>query len=104
MGNSAFVYSEFYDNIISLIDCICKDLIDAYCCVVWTKPFLDRKSKAWLTGGVYVAIMLFFDFIPWKAPVLAYVLGAAAIFFVMFLTDREYIAQKLFLARCRICR
>ena len=72
MGNSAFVYSEFYDNIISLIDCICKALIDAYCCVVWTKPFLDRKSKAWLTGGVYAAIMLFFDFIPWKAPVLAY--------------------------------
>ena len=103
MGNSAFVYSEFYDNIISLIDCICKDLIDAYCCVVWTKPFLDRKSKAWLTGGVYAVIMLFFDFIPWKAPVLAYVLGAAAIFFVMFLTDREYIAQKLFLAITYFC-
>ena len=59
MGNSAFTYSEFYDNIISLIDCICKALIDAYCCVVWTKPFLDHKSKAWLTGGVYAVIMLF---------------------------------------------
>lgn len=103
MGNSAFAYSEFYDNIISLIDCICKALIDAYCCVVWTKPFLDRKSKAWLTGGVYAFIMLFFDFIPWKAPMLAYVLGAAAIFFVMYLTDREYIAQKLFLAITFFC-
>ena len=103
MGNSAFTYSEFYDNIISLIDCICKALIDAYCCVVWTKPFLDHKSKAWLTGGVYAVIMLFFDFIPWKAPMLAYVLGAAAIFFVMYLTDREYIAQKLFLAITFFC-
>ena len=103
MGNSAFTYSEFYDNIISLVDCICKALIDAYCCVVWTKPFLDRKSKAWLTGGVYAVIMLFFDFIPWKAPMLSYVLGAAAIFFVMYLTDREYIAQKLFLAITFFC-
>ena len=34
---------------------------------------------------------------------LAYVLGAAAIFFVMFLTDREYIAQKLFLAITYFC-
>lgn len=103
MGNSAFTYSEFYDNIIFLIDCICKALIDAYCCVVWTKPFLDRKSKAWLTGGVYATIMLFFDFIPWKNPMLAYILGAAAIFFIMYLTDREYIAQKLFLAITYFC-
>ena len=34
---------------------------------------------------------------------LAYVLGAAAIFFVMYLTDREYIAQKLFLAITFFC-
>ena len=103
MGNSAFAYSEFYHNIISLIDCICDALIDAYCCVVWTGPFLNRKSKAWLTGGVYAAIMLFFDFIPWKNPMLAYALGTAAIFFVMYLTDREHIAQKLFVAVTFFC-
>lgn len=103
MGNSAFSYNEFYYNIISLIDCICDALIDAYCCIVWTRPFLDRQSKAWLVGGVYAAIMLFFDFIPWKAPMLAYVLGALAIFFVMYLTDREYVSQKFFVAITFFC-
>ena len=84
MDNLAFTYTDFYYNIISLIDCFCDALIDAYCCVVWTRPFLNRKSKAWLTGCVYAAIMLFFSFIPQKAPMLAYILGALAIFFVMW--------------------
>lgn len=104
MGGSEFHFTEFYYNILTMIDCICDALIDAYCCVVWTRSFLDHRKKAWLAGGVYAAVMLFFDFIPWKiSPMIDYLLGAAAIFFVMYLTDRKYVAQKLFLAITFFC-
>lgn len=95
---------EYYYQILSIIDCICDAMIDGYCCVVFTRPFLKRSAKAWCVGGVYAAIMLAFDFMPWYINVmLCYILGAMAIFITMYLIDREYIAQKLFLAITFFC-
>ena len=90
---------DFYLNIFSVIDRICSILISSYCCVIWTRPFLDRKTTAWLTGSTYAVTMLVLEFMPWHINnMLAYILGAAAVFLVMCLTDKEYLAQKLFLA------
>lgn len=95
---------ELYYQILTIVDCICDALIDGYCCVVFTKPFLKRNAKAWLVGGVYAMAMLAFDFMPWYINVmLSYILGAMAIFITMYLIDREYIAQKLFLAITFFC-
>lgn len=95
---------ELYYHILSVIDSICDAIIDGCCCMVFTKPFLDRKSKAWLTGGAYMATLLIFDFMPLYINVmLMYILGAAAIFFTMYLIDRTYAAQKLFLAITFFC-
>lgn len=95
---------DLYYKIFSVTDTICDNLIDAYCCVIWTKPFLDRSKKAWLTGGVYAAVMLIFDFMPWYISAMsAYILGAIAIFFAMCLMDRAYFSQKFFLAVTFFC-
>lgn len=95
---------ELYYQILSIVDSICDAMIDGYCCVVFTKPFLKRNAKAWLVGGVYAVTMLVFDFMPWYINVmLSYILGAMAIFITMYLIDREYIAQKLFLAITFFC-
>lgn len=95
---------DLYYKILSVTDTICDNLIDAYCCAILTKPFLDRREKAWLTGGVYAAIMFIFDFMPWYInPMSAYILGAIAIFFAMCLMDREYFSQKFFLAVTFFC-
>lgn len=95
---------EFYYQILSIVDCICDAMIDGYCCVVFTKPFLKRSEKAWLTGSIYAATMLTFDFMPWYINVmLFYILGAMVIFITMYLIDREYLAQKLFIAITFFC-
>lgn len=95
---------ELYYQILSIVDVICDAIIDGYCCVVLTKPFLDRKAKAWVTGSVYAVTMLIFDLMPWYINVmLSYILGAMTIFFTMYLIDRKYIAQKLFLAITFFC-
>lgn len=95
---------ELYYQILTVIDIICDAMIDGYCCVVFTRPFLAHKKKAWLTGGAYALTMLAFDFMPWYINVmLAYILGAAVICLTMYLNDRTYIAQKLFLSITFFC-
>lgn len=96
--------TEYYYKIINNIDNICHALIYAYCCVVWTRPFMDQRKKAWITGGAYAAAMLILTFMPWYiSPMLAYILEAAVVFLTMCLIDTEYITQKLFLAVTFFC-
>lgn len=95
---------EVYYQILSIIDSICDASIDGYCCVVFTKPFLGHKSKAWLAGVVYTVSMLVFDFMPWYIDgTLAHILGTMMLFITIYLIDREYIAQKFFLAITFFC-
>ncbi len=95
---------ERYYEIISDVNDILDILIVSYCCVVWIKPFLDRKEKAWLAGGAYAVTMAILDFMPYYInAMLAYGIGTLAIFLVICLTDREYIAQKVFLVITFFC-
>lgn len=95
---------EWYYQILSVSDDIITILATAYCCVVWTRPFLDRRKKAWLVGGTYAVTMLIFNFMSlYISAMLSYILGATAIFFMMYIIDRTYIAQKLFLAITFFC-
>lgn len=96
-------YQKYYD-ILSVIDSIFCTLIIAYCCVVWTKPFLDHKKKAWMAGGAYAATMLVLNYMPWYIDaMLAHLIGALMIFLVMSLSDRKYLTQKLFIAITFFC-
>lgn len=95
---------QSYFDILSKIDDICRTLIIAYCCVIWTRPFLDHKRKAWMTGGAYAVTMLVLNFMPWYiSAMLAYLAGALTVFLVMSLTDRKYLTQKLFVAITFFC-
>lgn len=95
---------QTYYNIFYQIDAVCSTLIIAYCCVVWTKPFLNHKRKAWLTGGSYAMTMLVLNFMPWYiSGMLAHLAGALMVFAVMSLTDRKYFLQKLFVAVTFFC-
>ncbi len=93
-----------YYDILTKIDNITSTLITSYCCVVWTRPFLDHGKKAWMAGGAYAVTMLFLYFMPWYInPMLAYIIGALSVFLVMSLTDRKYLTQKLFVAITFFC-
>ncbi|MDE7198355.1 MAG: hypothetical protein K2O15_05665, partial [Lachnospiraceae bacterium] len=95
---------ELCYSIFSVFDNVFNILIYSYFCMVWTRPFLDHKRKAWITGGAYAATMLALDFMPWYInPMLAYMTGTLAVFFVMCLTDRTYFTQKFFIAITFFC-
>lgn len=95
---------QLYYEILSKIDSICSTLIIACCCVIWTRPFLDHKRKAWMTGGAYAVTMLVLNFMPWYiSAMLAHLIGAFMVFLVMSLTDRNYLTQKLFIAITFFC-
>ena len=95
---------ELYYSILSGIGDICDILVSSYCCVIWTRPFLDHRKKAWMAGIAYAVTMLVLNFMPWYInPMLAYLMGALSVFLMMCLTDRKYIAQKLFLAITFFC-
>lgn len=96
-------YQKYY-QIISVIDSIFSTLIIAYCCVIWTRPFLDHRKKAWMTGGAYAVTMLVLNFMPWYiSGILAHLIGALVVFVVMSLTDKKYLTQKLFIAITFFC-
>lgn len=95
---------EWYYHILSVSDDIFTILTTAYCCVVWTRPFLNHRKKAWFVGGAYAVYMLIFNFMPYYiSPMLIYILGAVVVFLIMCIIDRIYIAQKLFLAITFFC-
>jgi len=91
-------------QIIQSLNNIFDIVIVTCCCVVWIKPFLNRREKAWLAGGAYAVTMAVFDFMPlYINAMLAYGISILAVFFVMCLTDRKFISQKVFLAITFFC-
>lgn len=86
------------------IETVCFTAITAGCLFLWTRPFLRHPKKAWKVGAAYGAAMLFLHFIPFYINhLLAYLCGALCAFAVMWLTDRAYLLQKLFLALTFFC-
>jgi len=97
------MYQTYY-AIFSKIDGACNILMIACCCVIWTRPFLDHRKKAWMTGGAYAVTMLILNFMPWYINnMLAHLTGVLAVFLVMSLTDKKYLIQKLFIALTFFC-
>lgn len=89
---------ELYYEIVSNIYWICVFVLTAYCMVVWIKPFVLHQDKAYRVGIVYVAVMLITKYIPYEmSGMAAYGIGTLTLFLAIWLTDREYIEQKLFL-------
>lgn len=95
---------DLYYEIVATGYSLFTTLFMAYCFVLWIKPFMPDKSKAWISGGIYAGIMLFFEWVPFYVNVLL-VYGTALFltFFVMVRLDRKCIAQKLFLAVTFFC-
>lgn len=95
---------ELYYDITMNINSICTKLLWAWCHMIWVRPFMPNKKKAWIIGAVYAATMLILDFIPLPInAILYYSIGALAACLVMCQIDRECIAQKLFLVVTFFC-
>ena len=95
---------ERYYEITTAVYEICRTLFTAYCLVLWAKPFLAEKKKIWRVGAVYAAASFFFEWIPFLVSAMfVYISLAFAAFLVMVHIDREYIAQKVFLAVAFFC-
>ncbi len=95
---------ERYYEIAAVIYQICRTLFTAYCLVFWVKPFLKEKKKTWRVGAAYAAASFFFEWCPFPVNVmLVYICLAFAAFLVMVHIDKEYIAQKAFLAVAFFC-
>ena len=90
---------DLYYSILTNIHRQCQFLFLAYCLVMWVKPFLPRGAKVYRVGVAYVAAMMITYYIPLvMSGKLAYGIGIGTAFLVMYLLDREYIGQKIFLA------
>lgn len=95
---------ERYYEITNGIYHICVNLFTAYCLVLWVRPFMGKKAKVWRVGAAYAAVNLFFEWIPVPVNVMfIYISLAFVAFLVMLPIDREYIAQKVFLAVAFFC-
>lgn len=95
---------EQYYEITNGIYRICVSLFTAYCLVLWVRPFMGKKAKVWRVGAVYAALNLFFEWIPVPVNIMfLYISLALVAFLVMVHIDREYIAQKVFLAVAFFC-
>lgn len=95
---------EQYYQIVTIIYQIGVTLFTAYCFVLWVRPFLAKKAKVWRVGVVYALVSIFFDLLPFSiSAMFVYVSIAFAAFLAMVQIDREYIAQKVFLAVAFFC-
>lgn len=95
---------ELWYHAFSEIYYISTLLLTSYCLLIWIKPFFPVNVKVWPVGFVYLCTMAFLNYMPWYIPVTAaYLIGVIMAFFVMCLTDRSYISQKLFLAATFFC-
>lgn len=95
---------EQYYEIATIIYQICITLFTAYCLVLWVKPFLTEKAKTWRVGAAYAAASIFFDLLPFPVNVMfVYCSLVFVAFLVMVHIEREYIAQKVFLAITFFC-
>lgn len=106
---------EPYYQIVSALYGVAVALFDAFCYVLWIRPFgrgnRELATDAGRTGGgtvwvgiVYAVTMIFLQQAPFYIPnVLAYSLGNFAAFLAMCLTDRQNLGQKVFLAVTFFC-
>lgn len=97
---------EPYYQIVSGICGVAVTLFDAFCYVLWIRPFVrpDTFGRAVWTGIAYAAVMIFLQQMPFFIPnVLAYGIGDFAAFLVMCLMDRKNPGQKVFLAVTFFC-
>ena len=108
---------EPYYQIVSALYGAFVALFDAFCYVLWIRPFArgnrEPVTDAGRTGGgaadvwvgiVYAVTMIFLQQAPFYIPnVLAYSLGNLAAFLAMCLTGRQDPGQKVFLAVTFFC-
>lgn len=97
---------EPYYQIVSNLYGAAIALLDAFCYVLWIRPFVrgSKKTQAVWAGIVYAVIMTFLQWIPFSIPkMLAHGLGNFAAFLVMWLKDRRNLGQKVFLAVTFFC-
>ena len=89
---------ELYYEIAANIYGICTLVLTAYCLAVWMKPFVLHQDKAYRVGIVYVVVMLILKYIPYEmSGMAAYSIGTLSLFAAVWLPDREYTKQKIFL-------
>lgn len=94
---------EPYYQIVSEIYGIIVTLFDAFCYILWIRPFVRGRRAVW-AGIAYAAMMLFLRWIPYYLPaVFVYGLSDFAAFLVMCLTDRHSPGQKVFLSVTFFC-
>ena len=95
---------ELYYELASVVEDICTTLFNAYCFVIWIRPFMADRRKVRHVGLAYAVGMLLMSWPLFHiSAMLAYGAVTAAAFLVMTRLDREYIAQKLFLAVTFFC-
>lgn len=95
---------ELYYQIVSHIYDICTTLSGAFCFMVWIRPFMADRRKAWYAVGVYFAGMLVGTLVPFYVNFMfMYGVVMLAVFLVMGRMERSYAAQKLFLVITFFC-
>ncbi len=95
---------ELYYQAADLIYDICTTLSGAFCFMVWIRPFMADRRRAWYAAAVYFAGMLAGAVVPFYVNVMVmYGVVMLAVFLVMGRMERSYTAQKLFLIITFFC-
>lgn len=86
-------------NFVSYAHIIVQMMVMGYVLYRFAEPFMQNKKGAVCTGIAYFATLLFLYFVPLKINnFMAYSIGVAAAFLVMYRTDRRNFRQKVFIA------
>lgn len=86
-------------DFVSYAHIVMQMMVMGYILYRFAKPFMQNKKGAVCTGITYFATMLFLYFMPLEINnFMAYSIGMAAAFLVMYRTDRRNFRQKIWIA------
>lgn len=91
-------YELGYEIVLNLAD-ILEFIITAWVLGITARPFMEKGTRIWPVGMVYFLTILTAKYIPWyMEAMLAYGIPAATTLGMMYILDKTYVSQKIFLA------
>lgn len=91
-------YELGYEIVLSLSD-ILEFIITAWILSITARPFMEKGKRIWPVGMVYFLIILIERYMPWNMEAMfAYGIAVAASLGMMYILDKTYVSQKIFLA------
>ena len=91
-------YELGYEIVLNLSD-ILEFILTAWILSISARPFMEKGKRIWPVGAAYFLTILTERYMPWNMEaMIAYGMAVAAAFGMMYILDKTYVSQKIFLA------